>query len=85
MFQIDLKGQNVFHKYAWEGDLKEMQNTVSHVQKIKSESFCKECLFEIKWGTSFRWSIHPNSAWGSIETITIGETHPGLIFTVFEL
>ena len=48
MFQIDLKGQNVFHKYAWEGDLKEMQNTVSHVQKIKSESFCKECLFEIK-------------------------------------
>ena len=49
MFQIDLKGQNVFHKYAWEGDLKEMQNTVSHVQKIKSESFCKECLFEMKW------------------------------------
>ena len=62
LFQIDLKGQNVFHKYAWEGDLKEMQNTVSHVQKIKSESFCKECLFGIKWGTSFRWWIHPNSA-----------------------
>jgi len=44
LFQIDLKGQNVFHKYAWEGDLKEMQNTVSHVQKIKSESFCKKML-----------------------------------------
>ena len=44
LFQIDLKGQNVFHKYAWEGDLKEMQNTVTHIQKIKSESFCKECF-----------------------------------------
>ena len=25
--------------------------------------------FYIKWNASSRWSIHPNSAWGSIETI----------------
>ena len=30
-------------------------------------------------GASFRWSIHSNSAWGSIEPSTIGKTHPTLL------
>ena len=29
----------------------------------------------IKWGTSFRWSFHPNSTWGSIETMIIRKTN----------
>ena len=31
---------------------------------------------ELKWDASFRWPFSPNSAWGSIETTTIGKTHP---------
>ena len=31
---------------------------------------------KIKRGASSRWSFRPNSAWGSIETATIGKTHP---------
>ena len=30
----------------------------------------------LKWGASSRWSFCPNSAWSSIETTTIGKTHP---------
>ena len=33
----------------------------------------------LKWGASSRWSFRPNSAWGSIETTTIRETHPALL------
>jgi len=33
----------------------------------------------IKWDASSRWSFHPNPAWGSIEMMTIGKTHPTLI------
>ena len=32
----------------------------------------------IKWGASSRWSFDPNSAWGSIGTMTIGKTHSSL-------
>ena len=32
----------------------------------------------VKWGASFRWSFRPSSAWGSIETTTIGKTQPTL-------
>ena len=33
----------------------------------------------IKWCASSRWSFHPNSeTWSSIETLTIGKTHPTL-------
>ena len=35
--------------------------------------------FQIKWGASSRWSFGPNSVWGSVETMTIGKTHPNLI------
>ena len=35
----------------------------------------------IKWGVSSRWSFHPISAWGSIETTTIGKTHPSLLMS----
>ena len=31
---------------------------------------------QLKRGTSSRWSFGPNSAWGSIETTTMGKTHP---------
>ena len=34
--------------------------------------------FLVKWSAFSRWSIDPNSEWGSIETITIGKTHPTL-------
>ena len=33
---------------------------------------------KIKWDASSRLSFHPNSEWGSIETMTIGKTHPTL-------
>ena len=32
----------------------------------------------LKSGVSFWWSFGSNSAWGSIETTTIGKTHPTL-------
>ena len=41
-------------------------------------SLHKVRLEPIKWGASSRWSFHPNSAWRSIETMTIGKTHPSL-------
>ena len=31
-----------------------------------------------KVGVSSRWSFRPNSAWGSIETMTMEKTHPTL-------
>ena len=34
--------------------------------------------FLVKWSAFSRWSIDTNSEWGSIETITIGKTHPTL-------
>ena len=33
-------------------------------------------LSHIKWGASFRWSFLLNTAWGNIETMTIGKKHP---------
>ena len=39
--------------------------------------------FQVKWDASFRWSFHPNSAWGNIEMTTIGKTHPTVDFLVF--
>ena len=35
--------------------------------------------FKLKWGASSRWSFGSNSAWSSIETTTIGKTHPTLV------
>ena len=32
------------------------------------------------WGAPSQWSLHPKFAWGSIETTTIGKTHPTLPF-----
>ena len=32
----------------------------------------------LKWGASSRWSFGPKSVWSSIETTTIGKTHPTL-------
>ena len=32
-------------------------------------------VLKFKWGASSRWSFGPNSAWGSLETKTIGKTH----------
>ena len=32
----------------------------------------------IKWGASFRWSIGPSSAWGSIEAMTIEKSIPSM-------
>lgn len=34
----------------------------------------------IKWGVSSWWSFGPNNTWGSLETTTIGNTHPTLLF-----
>ena len=36
----------------------------------------------VKLGASSRWSFHLNSAWGIIETTTIGKTHPSLEHSV---
>ena len=39
--------------------------------------------FLIKWGVSSPWSFRPNNAWGSIQTMTIGKTHPALLSYYF--
>ena len=36
-------------------------------------------MANIQWGSFFQWSFGPSSAWGSIETTTVGETHPTLV------
>ena len=38
---------------------------------------------DIKWGASSRWSLRPNSVWGSIETTDSRKTHPTLLFIIF--
>ena len=45
----------------------------SQVWVILSDSY------NIKWGASSQWSFGPNSAWGSIETTIIGNTHLTLL------
>ena len=45
--------------------------------------FCNEWIRRklwkiIKWDASSRWSLGPNSEWGSIETTPIRKTHPTL-------
>ena len=34
----------------------------------------------VKWSASSRWSYHPYSEWGSIETMAIAKTQPTLLF-----
>jgi len=49
--------------------------------EIKQSDILKSGLsvfFVIKQSASSRRSLGPNSAWGSIETTTIGKTHPTL-------
>ena len=41
---------------------------------------CRQKGTLIKWDASFRWSFGPICAWGSIETMTIGTTHPTLVY-----
>ena len=36
----------------------------------------------IKWDASSRWPLRPNFTWGSIETKTIGNSHPTIERTV---
>ena len=36
----------------------------------------------LMWGASFRRSFGPNSAWGTIETTTLGKTHPTLVVPI---
>ena len=44
---------------------------------LEIQAFHHGQLFElITWGASSRWSFRPNSKWGSIETVTMGKTHP---------
>ena len=45
----------------------------SQVWVILSDSY------NIKWGASSQWSFGPNSAWDSIETTIIGNTHLTLL------
>ena len=42
-----------------------------YVTSLKSSQ-----TFSLKWGASSWWPFGPNYAWGSIETVTIGKTHP---------
>ena len=39
----------------------------------------------IKWDASSRWSLRPNSEWGSIETTTIGKIFLNCILNLVEL
>ena len=41
-------------------------------------------LLQLKWGASSRWSFGPNSAGGSIETTSIGKTHPILFWWIHD-
>ena len=44
LFQIDKKGQNIFHRLSWEGNLKSMKKTLRHIQKIKSEAIGRKMI-----------------------------------------
>ena len=39
----------------------------------------------LKWDACSRWSFGPNSAWRSIETMTIGMTHPTLTLFLYSV
>ena len=45
---------------------------------VGSSWWTKVILVYHRGFTSYRWSFRPNSAWGSKETTTIGQTHPTL-------
>ena len=45
---------------------------------MKKFQWTIELSCKLQWGASSRWSFGPNSALVSIETKTIGKTHPTL-------
>ena len=49
---------------------------------VKIDQKNDQCSFFLQWGASSRWSIRQNTAWSSIQTATIGKTHPTLLFSI---
>ena len=50
----------------------------SFVQEFDPHSETPAKVRKIKWSASSQCSFRPNSTWHSIETTTIGKTHPTL-------
>ena len=48
----------------------------SQLKFIGKETY--KLIKTLKWGAPSRWSLGPISAWGSIETTTIGKMYPTL-------
>ena len=44
LFKIDKKGQNIFHRLSWDGNLQAIRKTLKHIQKIKSESIGRKMI-----------------------------------------
>ena len=54
----------------------ESKNNPYHDNVGAKDTWSRPSAVTSKDGCVFRWSLSPNSAWGSIETTTIGKTHP---------
>ena len=58
-----------------EYETKIIQSTQEKYQKLRQKILVHFWRSQSKWSTPSRWSFRPNSAWGSIETTTIGNKH----------
>ena len=67
-----LTAQNIHKNYSRYLDYPKI------VQTKEEHGVSKSYMNMIKLDASSRWSFGPNSAWGSITTMTIGKTHPTL-------
>ena len=52
----------------------EIHSTSSSKYRLLPWFFAHGLKDKVKWGASTRWLFGPNSAWGTIETTTIGKT-----------
>ena len=56
-----------------------------YLNKNRTKAQVKTNYKTIKWYASSRWSFDTISAWGSIDTTTIGKTHPIYNFKDYKL
>ena len=58
-----------------------LRGTRTWIKMILPSVNCDINTFSIlKWGASAQWSFGPNITWGRIETMTIGKTHPTVVY-----
>ena len=58
---------------------------IFNAQIVIQRSIYRKRFKQPKWTARSRWSIRPISAWGSIETTTIGKMHPRLFYGAYSI